>query len=191
MANIYTVEKKIKDKKYVAQFNGISAALQAVDNSYVDGTNNTSLEKLAKYLFANVIVEPKVDIDDFGADKIGKEEKKTINGVEYVAKFDGITSALKAIDGCYIEGTNNTSTEKLAKYLFESVITKPAKLTADDFDGMEDFNAVISFARETMQGGKEVWQEFQDVFAFAREVMQGNFRAKKDNKKPAKAESKA
>ena len=35
MANkkFYTVEKEINGKKYVAQFNGISAAIEAVDNS--------------------------------------------------------------------------------------------------------------------------------------------------------------
>ena len=51
MANkFYTVEKEINGKKYVAQFNGISAALKAVDSSYIDGTNNTSVEKMANYL---------------------------------------------------------------------------------------------------------------------------------------------
>ena len=179
MANFYTVTKEIRGKKLVAQFNGISAALQAVDNSYIDGTNNTSVAKLAKYLFDNVIVEPKLEIDDFGADKIGKEEKKVINGKEYRAKFNGISTALKAIDNSYHEGSNNTSIEKLSKYLLENVVTKPKKLTVDDFESMEEFNAVISFAREVMQGG-EAMEEFNEVVAFAREVMQGNFRNAKD-----------
>ena len=59
MAKFYTVEKEINGTKYVAQFNGISAALKAVDESYIEGTNNTSVEKLSRYLFSNVIVEPK------------------------------------------------------------------------------------------------------------------------------------
>lgn len=186
MANLYTVEKEIKGKKILAQFNGISAALQAMDSSYIEGTNNTSIEKLAKYLFANVIVEPKMNIDEFGADKIGKEEKKTINGVEYVARFGGLSVALKAIDSSYIDGTSHVSTEKLAKYLFDKVIVKPEKLTPDDFDSMEDFNEVISFAREVMQGG-DVMEEFNEIVSFAREVMQGNFRAKNTDKKPNQA----
>lgn len=61
----YTCEKEINGKKYIAQFNGLSAAIQAIDNSYVEGTQNTSIEKLTKYILQNVIVEPKVTIDDF------------------------------------------------------------------------------------------------------------------------------
>lgn len=78
--------------------------------------------------------------------------KKKINGVEYTAQFNGISAALKAVDSCYIEGTSNTSTEKLSKYLFENVIVNPVGLTADDFNSMDEFNDVISFAREVMQG---------------------------------------
>ena len=189
MANFYTVTKEIRGKKYVAQFSGISTALKAVDNSYIEGTNNTSTEKLAKYLFENIIVEPKgLSADDFGADKVGTEETKTINGVEYTAKFDGLSAALKAVDESYIEGTNNTSTEKLAEYLFKNVVVKPEKLTADDFESMEDFNSVISFARDVMQGG-DAMKEFNEVISFAREVMSGNFRKEK-SKKSAKATGK-
>ncbi len=66
MAKFYTVKKKIGGVEYTAQFNGISAALDAVDNSYIEGTSNTSVAKLAKYLFDNVIVEPKgLTADDF------------------------------------------------------------------------------------------------------------------------------
>jgi len=190
MANIYTVEKKIKGTKYVAQFNGISAALRAVDNSYIEGRSTTSLKKLSEYLFANVIVEPKIAIDDFGKDKIGEEATKTIGGVEYVAKFKGLSTALEAIDNSYCDDADNISTEKLSAFLFDRVIVKPTDLTADDFDSMEDFNAVVSFARETMQGG-DAMDEFNEVVAFAREVMQGNFRDKKAVEKTTKAKSKA
>lgn len=94
--------------------------------------------------------------------------EKEINGTKYVAQFNGISAALKAVDESYIEGTNNTSVEKLSKYLFSNVIVEPKGLTADDFESMEEFNAVINFARE---------------------VMQGDFREEKD-KKSAKAASK-
>lgn len=77
---------------------------------------------------------------------------KKINGVEYVAQFSGISTALKAVDASYIDGTNNTSMEKLAEYLFENVIVEPKNLTADDFESLEDFNEVIAFARKVMQG---------------------------------------
>lgn len=78
--------------------------------------------------------------------------EKEINGTKYVAQFSGISTALKAVDASYIEGTNNTSTEKLADYMFKHIIVEPKNLTADDFDTMEEFNAVISFARGVMQG---------------------------------------
>ena len=86
--------------------------------------------------------------------------EKVINGTKYIAQFNGISAALKAVDNSYIEGTNNTSVDKLAKYLFENVIVEPKGLTADDFDNMDEFNEVVTFARE---------------------VMQGNFRDKKNN----------
>ena len=86
---------------------------------------------------------------------------KKIGGVEYTAQFNGISAALNAVDASYIEGTNNTSVAKLSKYLFENVIVEPKNLTADDFENMDDFNEVVTFARE---------------------VMQGNFREEKDKK---------
>ena len=78
--------------------------------------------------------------------------KKEINGTEYVAQFSGISAALKAVDSSYADGTNNTSVEKLAKYIFDNIIVEPKGLTADDFESMEDFNEVVAFGREVMQG---------------------------------------
>ena len=186
--NYYTAKKTINGIEYTAQFGGISAALQAVDNSYIDGTQNTSLEKLSKYLFENVIVEPKLSLSDFGRDKVGETKTKKIGDIEYTARFDGILTALRAIDGSYIEGTGNTSTEKLSKYLFENVIVTPENLSIDDFDNMDDFNEVISFAREAMQGWG-VMDEFNEIIAFAREVMQGNFRNKDEKPKSTNKKS--
>lgn len=78
--------------------------------------------------------------------------KKTIKGKEYVAQFNGISASLEAIDQSYIEGTNTTSMVKLSKYLLENVIVEPKGLTPDSFDTMDEFNEVISFAREVMSG---------------------------------------
>lgn len=78
--------------------------------------------------------------------------EKVINGVKYVAQFNGISSALEAVDNSYVEGTNNTSLLKLSKYLFEHVIVEPKGLTADDFDSMDKFSEVVAFAREVMSG---------------------------------------
>lgn len=187
--NYYTAKKTINGVEYTAQFGGISAALQAFDNSYIDGTQNTSLEKLSKYLFENVVVEPKLSIDEFGSDKVGETKTKKIGNVEYTAKFDGIMTALKAIDNSYIDGTENTSLEKLSKYLFDNVIVKPENLSIDDFDSMDDFNEVVAFAREAMQGWGTM-DDFNEIVAFAREVMQGNFRNKDTQQKTANQKSK-
>lgn len=77
---------------------------------------------------------------------------KEINGTKYTAQFNGISAALKAVDESYIEGTSNTSTVKMAEYLFEHVIVEPKNLTIDDFESMDEFNEVIAFARKVMQG---------------------------------------
>ena len=66
MAKFYTVDKTIKGNDYKAQFNGLSVALRAVDESYIENSNNTSIEKMAQFLFDNVIVEPKgLTVDSF------------------------------------------------------------------------------------------------------------------------------
>lgn len=78
--------------------------------------------------------------------------EKTINGTKYVAQFNGLSCALRAVDQSYIDGTSNTSAEKMAEYLFKNVIVEPQGLTIDDFDNVEEFNEVTTFAREVMQG---------------------------------------
>lgn len=82
--------------------------------------------------------------------------KKEINGKTYTAQFSGISTALRAVDASYIEGSSNTSIEKMAAYLFEHIIVEPKNLSIDDFDSLDEFNKVIAFAREVMQG------EFRD-----------------------------
>lgn len=78
--------------------------------------------------------------------------KKEINGVEYVAQFNGLSCALRAVDESKIDGTDNTSYEKLAQYIFDNIIVEPKGLTPDDFDCIEDFNKVLAFGRGVMQG---------------------------------------
>ncbi|PNV62212.1 hypothetical protein C0033_08855 [Clostridium sp. chh4-2] len=65
-SKFYTVEKEFNGKKYVAQFSGVSAAVRAIDSSYIDGTSTTSTEKLGQYILDNIIVDPKgLTADDF------------------------------------------------------------------------------------------------------------------------------
>lgn len=78
--------------------------------------------------------------------------EKEINGVKYVCQFSGVSTALRAIDSTYIDGTSVTSIEKLAEYLFKYIVVEPKGLSIDDFDNMDDLNEVITFAREVMQG---------------------------------------
>lgn len=189
MANFYTAKKTIKGKEYTAQFNGISAALEAIDNAYLENSSNTSSEKLGNYIFENVIVEPKMSINDFGAEKIGETKTKTINGKEYTAKFSGMLAAVRAIDNSYIDGSSNTSNAKLSEYLLGTVITSPENLKADDFGSMNEFQEVIKFAREAMQGWGAM-DEYNEVTKFGREVMQGNFRNEEPDQKPTNKESK-
>lgn len=78
--------------------------------------------------------------------------EKEINGTKYVAQFNGLSCALRAVDQSYIEGTQNTSVELMANYIFKNVIVEPANLSIDDFETMEEFNEVTNWGREVMQG---------------------------------------
>lgn len=78
--------------------------------------------------------------------------EKEINGTNYVAQFNGLSCALRAVDQSYIEGTQNTSVEKMASFIFANVIVEPKGLSIDDFESMEEFNEVVTFGREVMQG---------------------------------------
>lgn len=80
------------------------------------------------------------------------QRTKQINGKNYAAQFNGLSASLKAIDESYIDDSSNISIEKLSKYIFENVIIDPPHLTADDFDDMDEFNEVVKFGREVMQG---------------------------------------
>ena len=52
------VKKVIKGTEYTAQFNGALAALEAIDRTYIKGTDNTSMVKMTEYVFEHVIVAP-------------------------------------------------------------------------------------------------------------------------------------
>lgn len=78
--------------------------------------------------------------------------EKEINGVKYIAQFNGLSAALKAVDESYIDGTENISMTKMSEYIFEHVIVEPKGLSADNFDSMDEFNDVIRWAQGVMQG---------------------------------------
>ena len=78
--------------------------------------------------------------------------EKEINGKKYIAQFNGLSCAIRAVDQSYIDGSQNTSVEKMADYIFKNVIVEPKGLSIDDFESMEEFNEVVTFGREVMQG---------------------------------------
>lgn len=62
----YQVTRTIGGREYTAQFNGLSYALKAVDDSYMEGSGNLSSEKFTKTILEDVIVEPHgLTPDDF------------------------------------------------------------------------------------------------------------------------------
>lgn len=80
------------------------------------------------------------------------QRKKTINGVEYTAQFNGMSAALDAIDENYIDNSSNISIKKLAKYIFDNVIVEPKGLTPDSFSSIDEMNEVVQWASGVMQG---------------------------------------
>lgn len=78
--------------------------------------------------------------------------EKEIDGVKYVAQFNGLSENFKALDSSYIDGSSNTSLEKMNTYVLENVIVEPKGLAIDDFDDLETFNEVIKFGTQVMQG---------------------------------------
>jgi len=78
--------------------------------------------------------------------------EKEINGVTYIAQFNGLSAALQALDDSYISGTSNISQVKLAKHILENVIVEPKGLAVDNFDNVDSFNEVIKFGTQVMYG---------------------------------------
>ena len=97
----YQVTKTIKGTEYTAQFNGISAALDAIDRSYIDGTSNTSMRKLAEHLLKHVIVSP---------------TGLTIDSFESMEEFNEVIAFGSAVmKGDFREETDENATKKAGK----------------------------------------------------------------------------
>lgn len=81
------------------------------------------------------------------------QREKEINGTKYVAQFNGMYAALKAIDDSHIDNnSSNIALSKIAPYVLKNVIVEPNNLTVDDFDTMEELNEVVTFGMNVMQG---------------------------------------
>lgn len=188
MEKFQSVQKTINGTEYKAQFNGIGAIVEAKEDMYISGTFKQSEEKLADYLFENVLVNPRIKLDDFGADKIGQTKTKIINGKEYTAKFGGVRMILKYLDDLYAGGSIVPSAKRANEFIFANVIVEPKNLTLDDFGSMKELDEVTEFAREVMQD-KTVYGEYAKVAEFLNEVAEGNFR-ETTNTKTTKTKSK-
>ena len=58
--------KVINGKEYTAEYKGILTALNSIDETYIDGTGNTSVKKINNYVLENIIVSPEhLTMDDF------------------------------------------------------------------------------------------------------------------------------
>ena len=60
-----TFTKEINGNTYTAQFNGMYACLEALDEMGATSQKGLSLAKMAKYVLENVIVDPKLSVNDF------------------------------------------------------------------------------------------------------------------------------
>ena len=80
------------------------------------------------------------------------QKETTINGKKYVAQCNGLSAALDALDESYVDGSSNLSLKKLGKYVLEHVIVKPAGLTIDDFEDMDEFKEVVLWGQNVMLG---------------------------------------
>lgn len=76
--------------------------------------------------------------------------KKTINGTEYTAQFNGFAESYKYMDAITDENMK-PSLYKGAKYLLENVLVEPKK-TFEDFEDKEELDAVIAFLTEVKDG---------------------------------------
>ena len=79
--------------------------------------------------------------------------EKVINGVKYVAQFNGLSCAMQSFDDSYVsDSSSNVSLLKMAKNVFKNAIVEPAGLDVDDFDSFDELNEVVRFGMEVMQG---------------------------------------
>ncbi len=78
-----------------------------------------------------------------------QEIKKTINGVEYTAVWNGILQSEKMMKECTVNG--NLSVYRLAEKVFSQVIINP-KISIDDFADRSSFYDVLDFGVSVLQG---------------------------------------
>ena len=76
--------------------------------------------------------------------------KKTINGTEYTAQFNGFGESYKYVDEITDEKMK-PSFYKGAEYLLKNVLVEPKK-SFDDFESREELDEVIAFLTDVKDG---------------------------------------
>ncbi len=80
-----------------------------------------------------------------------EQVKKTINGTEYTAQFNGIREASKSFDQMYMDGRDTISFYKSTEYLLKNVLVEPKK-GLDDFEDMDELTEVVNFLGKVNRG---------------------------------------
>lgn len=83
-----------------------------------------------------------------------KQDKTTINGVEYTAQYSGsLRTAMQAHKLCRDDKyPDKQDSEKLADYVLANVIVDPPGLTIEDFDDFDTLNSVVAFGTRVLNG---------------------------------------
>lgn len=81
--------------------------------------------------------------------------KKTINGTEYTAQFNGMRSRYRAIDeaGKFYGDNQGLSMLRMAEYLLENVLVSPTeKKDVDAYEDTDELDEVIKFLSAVNNG---------------------------------------
>ena len=81
-------------------------------------------------------------------------KEKEINGVKYVAQFNGMSQLYDMINATrmVVDGVVTSDAKKVNEFILENVIVEPAHLTIDDFEDFEEMQEVINFGSNVMRG---------------------------------------
>ena len=78
---------------------------------------------------------------------------KEINGVKYTAQFSGLSAWLRCTESAkQDDGTGESTNVKVYETVFDAGLIEPKGLKVDDFDSMEDLDAVFGFVSGVMKG---------------------------------------
>lgn len=87
------------------------------------------------------------------ANKKFYQVEKEINGVKYTAQFSGLSAWLRCTDAAKQDnGSDDPSNIRIYEKVLEAGLVEPKGLTVDDFDDMDNLDAVFKFVSNVMKG---------------------------------------